>query len=155
MNKKFSTLVLGALLAGAFTTANAETVSTQEEFEALIKNGVLTLEEGDDELVFAEGKYTIPYFSDGTNYPYNGVRGEYMVVNTPDLTIKGDGEVEITGRMVLAAENVTVSGLTIVNNGLKSDVQGDATYFFNKSAISVLANKVTITGNTFVGGENE
>ena len=77
MNKKFSTLLLGSLLVGAFT-ANAETVTTQDQFKKLIVDGVLTLPTGDDELVLSgDVDFEIPYhqFNEtmkggGEYYPY-------------------------------------------------------------------------------------
>ena len=151
MNKKFSTLLLGALLAGAFTTANAERVTTQEQFEALIKNGVLTLPAGDLELVFSgKTEFEVPYFAHAGT-----AGGEYFIVNTPNVTIKGEEGTVLTGRMVLTSENVTVSGLTIVNKGVANKDVNDATFFCNTTAISVLANSATITDNVFQAGEPE
>ena len=153
MNKKFSTLLLGALLAGAFT-ANAERVATQAEFEALIKNGVLELPAGDLELVFVgDEDFKVNY------YQFNsGMRGggEYLVVNTPNVTIKGEDGAQLTGRLVLAAENIKVSGLTIINNGLgeSGTANDNSSTFWNKSAISVLADAVTITNNVIKAGDN-
>ena len=149
MNKKFSTLLLGALLAGAFT-ANAERVTTQKEFEALIKNGVLTL--NDDELVFAAGDYKVPFHE----HHSNGIQGgEYVIVNTANLKITGEKGAVITGRLAITAENVTVSGLEFINNGLEevTDPASDASIGVNKSSISVFANKVTITNNDFIRGD--
>ena len=153
MNKKFSTLLLGALLAGAFT-ANAERVTTQEQFEALIKNGVLELPAGDLELVFVgDEDFKVDY------YQFNsGMKGggEYLVVNTPNVTIKGEDGAQLTGRLVLAAENIKVSGLTIINNGLgeSGTANDNSSTFWNKSAISVLADAVTITNNDIKAGDN-
>ena len=150
MNKKFSTLLLGALLAGAFTTANAERVTTQKEFVALIKNGVLTL--NDDELVFAAGDYKVPFYAHHSNGTQGG---EYVIVNTANLKITGEEGAVITGRLAITAENVTVSGLDFINNGLEevTNPASDASIGVNKSSISVFANKVTITNNDFIRGD--
>ena len=155
MNKKFSTLLLGSLLVGAFT-ANAETVTTQDQFKKLIVEGVLTLPTGDDELVLSgDVDFEIPYQK--FNESMNG-GGEYLVVNTPNVTIKGKDGATLIGRLVLAADNITVSDLNIINNGLGSagtpNTDNTAT-FWNKSAISVLADAVTITGNTIQAGDND
>ena len=155
MNKKFSTLLLGSLLVGAFT-ANAETVTTQDQFKKLIVEGVLTLPTGDDELVLSgDVDFAIPYQK--FNQSMNG-GGEYLVVNTPNVTIKGEDGATLIGRLVLAADNITVSDLNIINNGLGSagtpNTDNTAT-FWNKSAISVLADAVTITGNTIQAGDND
>ena len=153
MNKKFSTLLLGALLAGAFTTANAVEVYSQEEFAKLISDeGILTLPTGDNELIFSgDVNFTVPFAS----LRAGNTGGEYFIVTKDGVTIKGENGATLTGRMVLAAENVTVSGLTIINKGVTSPKANDYSLFCNKSAISVLANAVTITGNTFLQGTPE
>ena len=108
MNKKFSTLVTALLLSGALGTVNAKTVTvtSQKELKKYIENGVLTGLEGGDELVIkalANGKsYTIPFYNQK-----NGGSGEYVIVTTPNITIKGDGNPEIVGRLVLKADNIT------------------------------------------------
>ena len=154
MNKKFSTLLMSVLLTGAFTSVDAKTVTvtSAKEFEALIENGLLTggkdskLEGGDKLVIKAlkNGNYLIPF----VNYR-NGATGDYVVVDIPNLEIVGEGEPKIVGRLVLTGDDITVSGLTIVNKGLSIDENnpenGDHSLFYNKSAISVLANKVTIT----------
>ena len=145
MNKKFSTLLLGALLAGAFT-ANAERVTTQAEFEALIKNGVLELPAGDLELVFAKGEYSIP------STPLSYDKKEFLTIKTPNVKISGEKGAVLKGRMVLNAENISVSGLTIVNGETTAK---EYSLFFHKAAISVLADKVTITDNVFRSEEDE
>ena len=148
---------MSVLLTGAFTSVDAKTVTvtTAKDFQKLIENGVLTggkdskLEGGDEVVIkaLAKGSYEIPYYD-----KKNAGSGEYVIVNTPNITITGEGNPEIVGRFVLAAENITVSGLTIVNNGLEGET-GDHSLFYNKSAISVLANEATITNNTFVAGD--
>ena len=145
MNKKFSTLLLGALLAGAFT-ANAERVTTQEQFEALInERGVLELPEGDLKLVFAKGEYSIP----ATPFSYD--KKEFLTIKTPNVKISGEEGAVLKGRMVLNAENISVSGLTIVNGETTAI---EYSLFFHKAAISVLADKVTITDNVFRSEED-
>ena len=152
MNKKFSTLVTALLLSGALGTVNAETVevsSLKELKKYLSEGGVLTGLNGGDELVIKKGNYDIPFYSRVANDGKGG--GEYIIVNTPNIVIRGEGDPKISGRLVLTADNITVSGLTIINEGLQDGEKGiDASRFYNKSAISVLADEVTITGNTFV-----
>ena len=152
MNKKFSTLVTALLLSGALGTVNAETVevsSLKELKKYLSEAGVLTGLNGGDELVIKKGNYDIPFYSRVANDGKGG--GEYIIVNTPNIVIRGEGDPKISGRLVLTADNITVSGLTIINEGLQDWEKGiDASRFYNKSAISVLADEVTITGNTFV-----
>ena len=149
MNKKFSTLLASALLAGAFTSVEAAIVSSPEDLKDLIKGGVLVMPSGDNELIFAAGEHIIE--DNGLGKGWGG--GEYFIVNTPNITIRGEQGSTVIGRIVLAADGITVKGLTFVNNGLENR-KSDWSLFFNKSSISVLGDEATITDNTFVKGKS-
>ena len=143
MNKKVLTLCAGLLMGGTLLSPlEAITVSNQAQLEALIKNEVLNLPEGDNELIFKAGKYDIPGCS-------------YLIVNKEGVTISSEGGVaEVTGRFVLSADGITVKGLNIINEAFQQNENGgvgavaDWSLFFNKTAISVLADKAIIENNT-------
>ena len=143
MNKKVLTLCAGLLMGGTLLSPlEAITVSNQAQLEALIKNEVLNLPEGDNELIFKAGKYDIPGYS-------------YLIVNKEGVTISSEGGVaEVTGRFVLSADGITVKGLNIINEAFQQNENGgvgavaDWSLFFNKTAISVLADKAIIENNT-------
>ena len=143
MNKKVLTLCAGFLLTGSlFNAMDAINVTTQAELEALIENQVLTLPKGDNELTFGPGVFSIP------NY-------RYLIVNSKDVMISGTpGTTTVKGRFVLANEGITVKDLTIENEPITEKELADWTYpandwslYYNKTAISVLANSATITNN--------
>ena len=149
MNKKVLTLCAGFLLAGSlYNSMDAVNVTTQAELEALIENQVLTLPEGDNELTFGPGTFSIPQL-------------RYLIVNSENVTISGTPENTIVkGHFVLANEGITVKDLTIVNEPTTTEEAGAPTYadwslYFNKTAISVLANSVTITNNKIQQNKTE
>ena len=149
MNKKVLTLCAGFLLAGSlYNSMDAVNVTTQAELEALIENQVLTLPEGDNELTFGPGTFSIPQL-------------RYLIVNSENVTISGTPKNTIVkGHFVLANEGITVKDLTIVNEPTTTEEAGAPTYadwslYFNKTAISVLANSVTITNNKIKQNKTE
>ncbi|MGM9759873.1 MAG: DUF6383 domain-containing protein [Parabacteroides sp.] len=144
MNKKFSTFLVGALLAGACFNANAVRVTTQAELNALLSDEgagqILVLPEGDNKLEFAPGEFAIP-------------GKKYLVVNTPNVVISGEEGTQVKGRFVLAADDITVKDLHIINESLTTAETDAPSYwdwslYYHKTAISVLANKATIKDNT-------
>ena len=125
MNKKFSTLVATLLLSGALFTLNAAVVSDISSV-----NGV--------EVVAAtETTPKTIKFIDDVVFGENG--DDYLIITEEGTIVDGNGKT-LTGHLVINAEKVTVKNLTIKHNG------GPET--FTKSAISVFASSVTITGNT-------
>ena len=125
MNKKFSTLVATLLLSGALISVNATDVKTLADFKADAKTHQVA-NIGDNKIVFLADialDETTPY----------------LLIDQNNLVIDGNDKT-FTGHLVITGENVTVKNLTIVHNG------GGET--FTKSAISVFASSVAITGNT-------
>ncbi|WP_289006927.1 DUF6383 domain-containing protein [uncultured Parabacteroides sp.] len=154
MNKKFSTLVAAILAAGAWTTVNATDV-TPEQFKAAIvaaqdaEEGapkvyldIETLKEQLGEDVEFDGK--IELTDDVSN-----LAGKYIVIQDAVALTSSDEDVkrEFNGRIVIAKDGVTVSNLKIENNAVNEDANG----YWTKNAITVFANKVTITNNTITG----
>ena len=150
MNKKVLTLCAGALLAGGVSLAYVAPVnaalpaitavaSVQEETVALSledlvamdgvsrSGNVITISK---EVTLPEGKY-------------------YLLVDEANVTLVSQNKAILNGRIAITAEGVTVDGLTI-NNIVKTN-KGS----FWKNGITVVASKVTLTGNTIVCGVAE
>ncbi|KKB58567.1 DUF6383 domain-containing protein [Parabacteroides gordonii] len=149
MNKKFSTLLTAGLLVGGslFVPVNATDV-TPTQFTAAIKSNVLSIEDLKEALTDFDGKIELTGDVDlSTGNP----TVKYVVITDEDivLTAAKDKEVTFTGRVVIGAEGVTISGLKFVNNP-ETGIGG----YWQKTAIAAFASKVTITGNTFTAGNN-
>ena len=139
MNKKFSTLMTtGLLLSGAlFCNVNAESVGSQA-FKAAIKKGSV--------LVFGEDKnYTLTEAVDLSSEETN----KFIIIDTDGVTLDGAGKT-FTGRIIVTAEGVTIKNLKIVN----TPVTGIGGYW-EKTAITAFADKLTVTGNTITATEVE
>jgi len=134
MNKKFSTLVATLLLSGALFTLNAATSLT--DFDALA--GVELAADGNslkltDNVVLENQK-------------------DYLLIDKDNFVLDGNGK-ELTGHVVITGKNVTVKNLTI--NFKNTFAEGeDGTVAVNKTAITVIADGVTLEGNTINGSTN-
>ena len=132
MNKKFSTLVATLLLSGALFTLNAAPTSLAE-FDALA--GVELAADGNslkltDNVVFTDQK-------------------NYLLIDKNDFVLDGNGK-ELTGHIVITGKNVTVKNLTINYKNVFAEGE-DGTIAVNKTAITVIADGVTLDGNTING----
>ena len=133
MNKKVLTLCAGFLLAGS-TVAFAQEATVTKVLPSV--GGALT---------FTDGKLTL---DDDYSVP-DSLKG-YYIINTPNVTLDGKNKT-LTGRLVIAAENVTIKNLDIVNS-LESAVSGG---FWNNTAVTVFADDFAITGSTITGSVND
>ena len=120
MNKKVLTLCAAMLLCGSLTTVNAASQSTD-----WLKSQPKVEVVGD--------VYTI-----GQDL---NLGNDYLLINKNGVTIKGANGATLTGRIVIAAENVTVTGLNIVLDNQASNIS------VYKNAITVKAASATITNN--------
>ena len=141
MNKKFSTLATaGLLLSGAlFCNVNAKDYNAAE-FAKLLNKKVLTLPAGETDLVVN--------LTEDVVLGSGGRSGAYMVISTPNVVLTSNAGVKFTGRLVIGAENVTVKGMTFVNNPANEEANG----YWTKNAITAFAAKLTVAENTFVQG---
>ena len=137
MNKKFSTLATaGLLLSGAlFCNVNAKDYNAAE-FKALIKSDVLTLDENEKDLV-------INLTSDVA------LDNKFVVIKQKDLVLSANKGVSLTGRLVVAAEGITVEGLKLVNAPV------DGTGYWTKNGITVFADAVSIKNNIIAQGSRQ
>ncbi len=126
MNKKFSTLVATLLLSGALFTLNATETPVSDLSSYKDKIEVVDKTETSPK--------TIKFVADVTLE-----EGQYIVVADENAVVDGNGKT-LTGNLLITAEGVTVKNLTIVHRGGPTTV--------TKTAISVFASSVTITGNT-------
>ncbi|MCM0719296.1 DUF6383 domain-containing protein [Parabacteroides sp. W1-Q-101] len=132
MNKKFSTLVATLLLSGALFTLNAAPTSLAE-FDALA--GVELAADGNslkltDNVVFTDQK-------------------NYLLIDKNGFILDGNGK-ELTAHIVITGKNVTVKNLTINYKNVFAEGE-DGTIAVNKTAITVIADGVTLDGNTING----
>ena len=126
MNKKFSTLVAALLLSGALGTVYATDVKSIDDLT--IDPATHKLANIDDNELVLVGDIDLG------DIPY-------LLIDQPNLVIDGQGRYKLTGRLAITGENVKVKGLTI-ENIVK---ENNGSYW--KNAISVVADKVTITNN--------
>ena len=130
MNKKVLTLCAAMLLGGSLSTMYATDASKDLVGENQIINAV------EDGVINLTGNVTC----EGTNY---------WVITQKGLTINGNGNT-LNGRLVIAAEGVTINNLTI-NDELTSAVLGG---FYNNTAITVFADDFTLNGVKIKGKVN-
>ncbi|WP_304249250.1 DUF6383 domain-containing protein [Parabacteroides gordonii] len=149
MNKKFSTLLTAGLLVGGslFVPVNATDV-TPKQFTDAIKSNVLSIEDLKKALTDFDGKIEL---TGDVDLSTGDQAVKYVVITDKDivLTAAKDAKVTFTGRVVIGTEGVTVSGLKFVNSP-ETGIGG----YWQKTAITAFANKVTITGNTFTAAAN-
>ncbi|MBP3517992.1 MAG: hypothetical protein J6K31_06275 [Parabacteroides sp.] len=132
MNKKFSTLLTAGLLVGGslFCNVNAVEITGEKLLENITK-GVLTF--GTDRT------YTLTSDCAITN--------GFLVINEKGAILDGQGHTFV-GRIVVNAEGVTIKNLKIENKSV-------GTGYWQKNAITVFADDVTITGVDFVAATRE
>ena len=123
MNKKVLTLCAAMLLCGSLTTVNATSQSTD-----WLKSQPKVEVVGD--------VYTI-----GQDL---NLGNDYLLIEKDGVTIKSANGATLTGRIVIAAENVTVTGLNIVLDNQTSNIS------VYKNAITVKAASATITNNKII-----
>ena len=141
MNKKVLTLCAGFLLAGGLATSAFATDVTAETFKGAIKNGVLNI--GDlkltDNVINLKGSVDLSNES-----------AKYVIIRegAEGIVLTSDGEeVKFTGNIVVAADGFTIKNMSITNVP-EAGIGG----YWQKAAISVFADEVTITGNKISAG---
>ena len=152
MNKKFSTLLTVSLLTGGalFSYVDAKDV-TPDAFKAAIgENGVLDITklslDGDKEIALTAEVDLYPATAQQANEEETPKIPSYVIIKDAGITLTSSGKDAQTfkGRLVIAADGVTVSNLNLVNAA--------GTTASNKlqdnTSIAVFASSVTVTGNT-------
>lgn len=80
--------------------------------------------------------------------------GQYVIINTPNITLtslEAGKPVTLTGRVIVAANGVTISGMKLNNTvqlGTDGGVQGG---FWNNTALTIFADDATVTNNEITG----
>ena len=158
MNKKFSTLLTVGLLTGGtlFSYVDAKEISAETFVGAIGENGVLNVSELDldtDGVIELAGEVNL--YDDGTSQANTEAKKKlsYVIIKDDGVTLTSFGkEAKVfKGRIVIAAEGVTVNNLKLQNNIAKAVTGG----FWNNTSITVFADKATITGNELTATVNE
>lgn len=158
MNKKFSTLLTVGLLTGGalFSYVDAKDVAPAAFINAIGEGNVLdltSLELGNDKVIALTGDVDLyPAAAQQANKE-TPKTPSYVIIKDAGITLTSSGSVAnlFKGRIVIAAEDVTVSGLKLQNN-LSQAVLGG---FWNNTSITIFADKATITGNELSASVND
>ena len=131
MNKKFSTfMTAGLLLSGALVcNVNAKTVTFTTD--SIKNNKVLSCAEADTILV-------------STNVDLSNGK-KYFVITQPNVTVLGNNTAKLTGRIIVAAEGVTIKNLAIETKPVAEDANG----YWTKTALTAFADALTVDSCTF------
>ena len=143
MNKKVLTVCAALLLSGSsFVSVYADTnFKSSNELSSKWQVELADFQKGKPvKITGSEGARTMTLtgdvsFTEGRNY---------LLINEDGFTLDGAGH-KWEGRIVITGENVTIKDLNI-NYTNEMEAGDDGTVIENKSAITVFASKVTITG---------
>ena len=131
MNKKFSTLLTVGLLTGGtlFSYVDAKEISAETFVGAIGENGVLNVSELDldtDGVIELAGEVNL--YDDGTSQANTEAKKKlsYVIIKDDGVTLTSFGkEAKVfKGRIVIAAEGVTVNNLKLQNNIAKAVTGG-------------------------------
>ena len=161
MNKKFSTLLTVGLLTGGtlFSYVDAKDVDPTDFVKAIGEGNVLdlkSLELGNDKVISLTGEVNLyPSAAAQQADEETPKTPSYVIIEDAGITLTSSGKDAkvFKGRIVIAAENVTVNNLKLQNN-LPQPVLGG---FWNNTAVTVFADKVTLIKNELsasIEGEN-
>ena len=152
MNKKFSTLLTVGLLTGGalFSYVDAKDV-TPDAFKAAIgENGILDITKlslhGDKEIALTAEVDLYPAAAQQVNEEETPKIPSYVIIKDAGITLTSSGKDAQTfkGRLVIAANGVTVSNLNLVNAAGKTA----SNKLQDNTSIAVFASSVTVAGNT-------
>ena len=142
----------GLMLAGsAFSTASATKI-TKDQFLGAINESTKVLDVNSlklsDNAIELSEDIELKVTAD-SNTP-----GQYVIINTPNITLtslEAGKPVTLTGRVIVAANGVTISGMKLNNTvqlGTGGGVQGG---FWNNTALTIFADDATVTNNEITG----
>ena len=158
MNKKFSTLLTVGLLTGGalFSYVDAKDV-TPDAFKAAIgENGILDITklslDGDKEIALTAEVDLYPAAAQQVNEEETPKIPSYVIIKDAGITLTSSGKDAQTfkGRLVIAANGVTVSNLNLVNAAGKTA----SNKLQDNTSIAVFASSVTVAGNTLTVSGN-
>ena len=145
MNKKFSTLMAtGLVLAGSLWSGDALAKDyTKAEFKALLNSSQdVTLSGDDKEIVLTEDVDLSKLEVDAA--------AKYIVLKTKGTVLTAKKGVTFTGHITVEADEVTIKGMTIVNNSEGFASSEKTAIYVNAKTVDM--TKVTIKDNVIKEG---